>query len=222
LANRRRFIFHHLPRTGGLAVTGAAGAAGLRWERAWRGTEILEQFMEENGWRDWLTSHHLFANYVREPGDVYFSWIRDPVDMFFSGFRYWRAFPVRGDEFRPEMVDFMRGVRSYRDPREYVDRVLELRPAHVFPTGLLAGEDWGRFDFVGRTDRMADSIAAFNEAYGTALTPTRTNATAAVRTEYRRPELEELFAADLEAFRRICAPTWRDYGAVLTPARARD
>ena len=198
----RRFVFHHIPKSGGTSVKQAVEASGALccWvnDRA----ESLEGALARGA--QWYASHFLFRDYMPAAGDVYFTWIRDPVELFFSGYYYWRdpRIEVLGFEFDAPMVEFMRRVGRYEDARAYVDAVLEERPKHVFPRGLF-NLAWDRFDFIGRTDRMAESLEAFNRRFGTRLEHVHVNRKGRGDVIYRRAELEEFLAPELEAFRRF-------------------
>lgn len=198
-----RFVFHHIPKSGGTSVRRAAEAAGFTEVAAQNPeSDSLPEFLVHG---DFLSSHFLFADYDPAPGDVYFTWLRDPIDMFFSGYHYWRMAHVEvvGFEFSAPMVEFMRGVARHPSARDYVDAVLDERPRHVFPRGLFT-LPWERFHFIGRTDRMADSIAVFNDRFGTSLEPLKKNSTGRGPVKYRRGELEQFFAPELEAFNAYC------------------
>lgn len=194
-----RFIFDALPRTGSNSVIQAAASSGLTWQRAYRETDTLEAFKIACAELDIWVSHYLFRDYEPEPGERLITWVRDPVDMFASGFRYWQIADVRGDEFPPEMAEFMRQVRKFEDMRAYVDHVLEHRPAGVFPRGLF-DRDWDRYDFIGFTATMAGSLDRFNLKYGTDLPYRHVNASGQQWLRYRRNELDEFFADELEAY----------------------
>lgn len=196
-----RFVFHHIPKTGGIAVTAAAERAGLRWERAWTGQETLKSFAAANADRSWWSSHFLFRDYEPGPDEVYFTWIRHPVDMFYSGYFFWREHELRGEEFPiREMTGFMRSVGQYEDARAYTDGVLARSHEHAFPRGLF-NLDWGQFHFIGQTDRMDESLTAFNARFGTNLAPVKANVSTRPQTQYRRDELETLLRPEIEAYR---------------------
>lgn len=159
----------------------------------------MPQFLADYGDRSLLVSHYLFRDYEPELGEAFFTWIRNPLDMFVSGFRYWQREPVRGEEFRPDMAEFMRKVPEFEDLRAYVDYVLEANPSFVFPRGLF-DRDWRRYDFIGQTGRMAESLTRFNDRYGTNLPYKHVNRSGAQGIRYRRDDLEVFFRPELEIF----------------------
>ena len=199
-----RFVFSHMPKTGGTSVI-----ASFRWA----GLEVFKASFAiaatPDAWiRGCRAEHGLFASRFlfmeRRPAsaDVYFTWLRDPVDLLYSAFYWYRSHsPTR--IYRPRATGELlrRLVERHSRVEGFVDDILEHRYRDAFPREWFRRMGLDGFDFVGITERMRESLSVFNARYGTALKAVHANAIGAPK-QYRREEVREFLGAETEIYSR--------------------
>ena len=222
--------FHHILKAGGNFILGQFqlrvnyraeyvdyGASGDRGAE-----EILS--IKPGSPVEFALSHHAFdpSYFTPKEDDFYFTLIRHPVDMFYSYYHYFKDLPGHEDELTREMefeeyMDYK--IKHYNLSREMI-RNYGLVPPKKCP--IAAGErvhgpgivfpqqwyniDFEKFDFVGITDEMEDTLKVLGSMTGLVLdsdTDKKINSSKAQNTDksYRRSELEEVLKEEIRVYK---------------------
>lgn len=147
------------------------------------------------------SSHFAFKDY---DGDgFYFTWVRNPVDMFYSGFRFYQRHDRPHVNYEPAETKAF--ISNYIRPdvtlEQYVDRCLDEKPAFMFPQTMF-DLNWSRFDFVGVTERMTESLDQFGAMIGQTFAASHVNKTAS-NNEYRRSEVSKLLQKETDIYQEV-------------------
>lgn len=188
-------VFHHIPKAGGTSVIQSLKNKMPHSRSAFGQTKPIDR----NGLH---SSHHAFWDY---DGDAfYMTWVRNPVDMFYSGFRFYQRHDRPHKDYWPETTaNFIRKhINPNRTIEDYVDFCLSEKPEHMFPMGMF-DLNWERFDFIGVTERMQESMDDLGEILGLKLRAQHTNKTD-TNNDYRRAEVCDLLSKELSKYNKIC------------------
>lgn len=191
-------VFHHIQKTGGTSVVNSL-AKHFHHTRATFSDDSIRPFGS-----GLFSSHHAFKDY-EGPG-LFITWIRNPVDMFYSGWRYYSQAGRLHPHYRPiETLEFIREHIKPTTLKEYVDKCLEMNHPHMFPR-LMFDLPWERFDFVGVTERMDESIQRLGRLIGKSLEPRHLNKTGSDNS-YRRDEVAKLLEREVAIYEGQLAQT---------------
>lgn len=185
-------VFHHIQKTGGTSVVNSLSRC-LPHTRATFSDIDIRPF----GDHGLFSSHHAFKDYDG-PG-LFITWIRNPVDMFYSGWRYYSGAGRPHPNYKPtETLEFIRRYIKPTSLKEYVDKCLEIDHPHMFPRTMF-DLPWERFDFVGVTEAMDDSIRRLARRTGLKLQPKHVNKTGSDNS-YRRDEVAKLLEREVATY----------------------
>lgn len=215
-------VFHHIPKTGGVAVVANIARCNpdlaiLKRDAPFR----FSLFTLEEDDCDLLHGH--FAYEQIPPGAVRFTFARHPIARFSSCFYSLRQMlraqgieSIEGlEEFWQLRLTFAGGVSRMLHKKDvwFLDRIEDftdefLRTGGTFHLGLIPDiftPDYTRpYDFIGITERMGPSIeklGAFVKTDASALTFVNVSNSGAIT--YRLRELQEFFGAEIETYRKL-------------------
>lgn len=186
-------VFHHIPKSGGTSVVNSLKHRFPHHRVTFNETE--GRVWGNNGL---FSSHHAFRDYSG-PG-LFITWIRNPVDMFYSAWRYYTQSGRPHPQYQPEKTaqfikDKLRGCHTIR---EYVDRCLADDDPAMFPRGLF-DLHWDRFDFVGVTEEMDQSMKRLGDLSGARFKPRHVNKTGSDNS-YRRDEVANMLEREVAIY----------------------
>lgn len=187
-------VFHHIPKAGGTSVI-----TSLKNKMRHRRIAFGQKAGAINN--GFYSSHFAFKDYAGH--GFYFTWVRNPVDMFYSGFRYYQRYDRPHPQYSPEST--RQFIAKYIRPdvtlEQYVDLCIEENHEHMFPRGML-DLNWDRFDFVGVTERMGESLDKFGSMIGHRFNPSHVNKTA-TNNEYRRDDVSKMLQREIEIYQEV-------------------
>jgi hypothetical protein len=216
-------VFHHIPKTGGMAVIANVAHCNPQLKTLKRDAPFLtdgrEPYLE--GLCDFLHGH--FAYEKIPPGCLRFTFARHPIARLSSLFCSLRQELWKGgiqsikDLPGPSVrLSFAGGINmTFRKEQVwFLDRIEDfidafLRTQGTFGLGLIPEiltPDYTReYDFIGITERMNESIARLGRLINTdASRMTVVNASNSGLIRYRFRELTELFGAEIETYDGLC------------------
>ena len=191
-----QIVFHHIPKAGGSSVIRSFSVKKNRLafqDQAddWTKVRLIDGLN---------SSHYAFKDYDGKA--FYMTWVRNPADMFYSGFRFYSRSAKPHPEYRP--VETRRFIRQYvkqcETIEQYTDQCLSDDHPHTFPRGMF-DLHWDRFDFIGVTERMQESLDTLGKQLGLKLEAHHVNASGS-DNNYRRAEVEQMLAREMEIYNR--------------------
>ena len=187
-----KLIFHHIPKAGGTSVLHS-----LRQVHKHKRIAFASNVSNIKIGNGFYSSHYYFKDY--EGDGLYFTWIRNPVDMFYSAFSYYSQPNKPHPLYKPEATRaWLADAVKHPTLEAYVDAALDENHVDTFPRGLL-DLNWDRFDFVGVTERMRSSLAAFSDLVGATLPIKHSNRSSGAK-DYRRDEVEAMLSDQMEIY----------------------
>ncbi len=232
----RQFVFLHVQKTAGISVLERLGRVFSYLRTAWvfSPAELDAYEAAELAHYDFVCGHFTARNLAQaRPGAFACTVLREPVERAVSAYWYWRAYqgPTRrvnraavAAAKRMSFLDFLRDpdpeVRWHLDGHQCHAVVGDwTAPQPLPPADLVAAAVAGldRFDFVGATERLQESLEAACRAAGLpAPGPVgRMNPTPA------RPRVEELTTAERDLAAEVCAADAALYRVARTRLDAR-
>jgi hypothetical protein len=214
-------VFHHIPKTGGMAVLANIARCNphltiLKRDAPFRFSGKA-QYPEDCC--DVLHGH--FAYEQIPPGAVRFTFARHPIARFSSCFyslrQVLRAHELHRGMLPPEVtLTFAPGIiKTFRREQVWLmDRIEHftdefLRTQGTFGLDLIPEvftPDYTRdYDFIGITEGMGPSIEKLGRLIKTdASAMTVCNVSNSGMIRYRLPELQEFYGEAIETYRRLC------------------